>query len=204
MYKPETLTANECELILAELSKERHEKVKGWKCYRNTAIVLLMLDAGLRVGEVCKLRIEDLMIAGCPVSAVNLKGGLAEKGCTRIVPVTLRIQTALHDMWTSQWHKYPAQTVFYAFYDRDPWRHITERQIQRVCWQAGKVAIGRTINPHIFRHTFATRLMRLTNIRIVQQLLGHKHIASTQIYTHPGADDLQAAIGALDGYIQEK
>lgn len=57
----------------------------------------------------------------------------------------------------------------------------------------------------MLRHTFATRLMQKTNIRVVQQLLGHKSLSSTQVYTHPNADDLQKAIENLnENATQEK
>jgi integrase/recombinase XerC len=51
----------------------------------------------------------------------------------------------------------------------------------------------------MLRHTFATNLMRTTNARVVQQLLGHKNLSSTQIYTHPNQQDLKKAIDSLPG-----
>ncbi|GAH96402.1 unnamed protein product, partial [marine sediment metagenome] len=56
----------------------------------------------------------------------------------------------------------------------------------------------REIHPHILRHTFATRLMSKTSMRVVQELLGHKNLSSTQIYTHPNNADLQEAIDSLN------
>ncbi|GAH73030.1 unnamed protein product [marine sediment metagenome] len=58
-------------------------------------------------------------------------------------------------------------------------------------------SLGRPVHPHILRHTFASRLMRTTNARIVQELLGHQHLSTTQIYTHPNQDDLKKAIEQL-------
>ncbi len=86
----------------------------------------------------------------------------------------------------------------YAFYPDSPTHHITPRTIQRIIKKASFQAFGREIHPHVLRHTFASRLMRTTNIRIVQQLLGHKSIQSTQIYTHPNHDDLTTAIKSLE------
>ncbi len=200
MKKPETLSQNESERVLIHLRGDEIERKKGWKHRRNYCLAVIMLDSGLRVGEVCKLRICDLIFQGQPVNVIDCRSGIAEKGCNRIVPVSNRIKEALDDMNRRLWAGFGDTTELYAFYDRDPWRHITERQIQRIMYEAGKASINRNINPHIFRHTFATRLMRITNIRVVQQLLGHKHIASTQVYTHPAADDLTAAINALDQF----
>ncbi|GAH69734.1 unnamed protein product, partial [marine sediment metagenome] len=54
-------------------------------------------------------------------------------------------------------------------------------------------------HPHMLRHTFASKLMRVTSMRTVQELLGHSSITSTQIYTHPNEDDKKKAIKGLDG-----
>jgi len=50
------------------------------------------------------------------------------------------------------------------------------------------------LTPHSFRHSFATRLLRVSNIRITQLALGHKSITSTAIYTHPTLDEIEIAM----------
>ena len=85
-----------------------------------------------------------------------------------------------------------------SFYATDTQRPITTRQVERIILTASMKALNRPIHPHVLRHTFASRLMKRTNIRVVQQLLGHTSITSTQIYTHPDSDDLQKAINDID------
>lgn len=72
----------------------------------------------------------------------------------------------------------------------------TRRYIQRTIKEASLRAIGRPIRPHTLRHTFATRLLGETNLRVVQIALGHRSIRSTEIYTHPHLRDLRSGMNA--------
>jgi len=194
---PETLTVEESEKLLDELLQKTITGWSAWRNLRNYTIALFMLDAGLRVGEVCRLYVSDLIIAGIPVRALNVSERIAEKRCTRIVPLTPRLIDALTKIQTLLWSAFDNEKCPYAFFNQNKLEHLTTRQIQRIIGAASVRAFNRYIHPHILRHTFATRLMRVTNSSVVQQLLGHKHITSTQVYTHPNGDDCKKAIDGL-------
>lgn len=161
-------------------------------------MMLLMLDSGLRVGEVVQLRIPDLIYNVQPAKAVLITADAAKNNIERTVPLSARTMTAIEAM-IPRWSRFiDAPPPHYAFYTHYPDIPLTTRQVERIIRKAGLLGLNRPIHPHMLRHTFATRLMKITNIRVVQALLGHTHIGSTQIYTHPDADDLQNAIDQLN------
>ena len=195
---PKTLTPPECHaLVEALLFKDGTDKQQS-RGIRNATLGLCMLDAGLRVGEVCRLHRSDLWFNSGPVTSIVVGAGIAEKACERQVPITHRLSEALKVMdhyWWSELRDVPDPP---AFYGRDHSRPLTTRQVERIIGAAAYKALGRSICPHLLRHTFASRLTRKTNTRNVQTLLGHKHLSSTQIYMHPNQQDLVEAIRTLD------
>jgi integrase/recombinase XerD len=195
---PETLTIEESEKLLTQLKMQEKNRWFGWKSLRNYAMTLLMLDAGLRVGEVVILKIPSLIINGDPVSALDLTGNHAEKKCERLVPLSDRLKKALSDCQSLIWKENVDPLEAWVFFDTDTRKHITTRQVQRIIGKASLTAFGRAIHPHVLRHTFATRLMRVTNQKVVQQLLGHKHSSSTEVYMHPNGDDCKKAIEKMN------
>lgn len=195
---PETLTVEESEKLLAELRCESASGWSAWKNLRNYTMALLMLDAGLRVGEVIRITVRQLIIGNVPISALDVGEGLAEKKCERIVPCSAKLSDGLKKMWEVVWSVRPECQNLYAFFDNDARRHITTRQVQRLIGAASVRAFGRWIHPHVLRHTFATRLMRITSVPVVQQLLGHANLSSTQVYMHPNGDDCKKAIDKMN------
>lgn len=194
---PRTLTANEQLLLLSAFEKGIGTARKRRRAIRNYAMVVLMLDAGLRVGELVKLRIKDLVFDGKPVNNLVMNAEITKNHVERIIPLSERAKSALGDM-LCYWWVLPVQVGSrWAFYGSVCGIDLTPRQVERIVRAAAIRAFGRPIHPHILRHTFATRLMRVTDMRTVQQLLGHKSITSTQVYTHPNGDDLKTAIDAL-------
>ena len=205
---PETLTTQEAENLLDKLWGDVKDQIPHSRNLRNYTMALLMLDAGLRVGEVCKLEIRDLVFNGEPVKSVTIRPAISKTKTERTVPLSQRLQDALKLMIT----KLPnvgvipgTRPFFYRKYTeiepgetpKDLMKPITPRQVQRIIADASFAAFGRKIHPHVLRHTFATRLMRVANTRVVQALLGHKSINSTQIYMNPNGDDLKAAVEAV-------
>jgi len=165
---------------------------------RNYLIGCLMLEAGLRVGEVVKLEMWDLYFKGLPVKNLVIRQLVAKNHKERTIPVSTRLSNALSEYRSSSgWFDdmNPGHKAFTVFLSNKP---ISTRQVERCLRSAGLAAFNRPVNPHMLRHTFASKLMRVTDMRTVQELLGHSNISTTQIYTHPNEDDKKKAIGNMD------
>lgn len=195
---PPTLTIMESNALLDELLRVTGTKRQKMLGVRNYLIGLLMLDAGLRVGEVVKLHVDELYFDPEPVHTLILSERVTKNHIERTVPASQRIRHAITSMqnhWWSNRDDYDTVHAFRCFRYSNP---LTTRQVERIIRRAAIESIGRPIHPHVLRHTFASRLMRTVNIRIVQVLLGHKEVTTTQIYTHPNEDDKRKAIDSLD------
>jgi site-specific recombinase XerD len=191
---PETLTFEESEKLLSQILLEETPLLSRWKCKRDYTMTLLMLDAGLRVGEVRRATVTKLIIVGNPVTALDIDESWAEKKCKRIVPCSERLKKSLKEMFDIVWTARPELQTGYAFFNHDATKPITTRQIQRIIGSASQQAFGREIHPHTLRHTFATNLLQVTDIKTVQYLLGHKNMSSTQVYTHTNGETCKKAI----------
>jgi len=161
-------------------------------------IVLLMLDAGLRVGEVIQLTVGDLHVLGSPVGMIHLRPETTKTKTERSIPVTVRLHDSIQEMFLNIWQPFGYKPWYRAFANADNDWCLSSRRIQQMTKTAGIITISRPVHPHMLRHTFATRLMSKCSIRVVQQLLGHASLSSTQVYTHPNTQDLQMAIDSLN------
>lgn len=191
------LTPGEIDDLLQWLRTGKGHYVEQHDYARNLLITLLMLDAGLRVGEVVKLKVYDLYFGDHAVATLIVRAAIAKRGIERTIPMSERLQLTCETMHQQNHYWKNAKCTDWAFCNYNTGRHITERCIQMMIAGASMQAFMRRIHPHVLRHTFATRLMQKTNIRVVQQLLGHASISSTQIYTHPNSKDLSEAINAI-------
>lgn len=194
---PATLTYDEYEKLLNQLSIPSGQSRTNCKSIRNFLMTLLMLEAGLRVGEVVNLKIRDLYFQNEPVNTLRIRKEITKGDSERLLPLTDRICSAIAKMKRTWWTQALVPTFGFAFFTKDPHKPLTTRQAERILSSAGTASIGRPVRPHMLRHTFASRLMRQVNASVVQQLLGHKSLTSTQIYCHPNGDDLRNAINKL-------
>lgn len=194
---PKTLTVTECHQLLDALLCRNAPHKSFLKGIRNYTMALLMLDAGLRVGEVVQLRVHDLFRFGKPVNSLYIRAEIAKNKKERIVPLSGRLYSAVTTLAKDFWDWRDLKGSTDPVYETMPAWIITTRQVERIICDAAMKSIGRPVHPHILRHTFATRVERKAGIRITQELLGHKNLASTQIYTHPNQDDLKKAIRGI-------
>jgi len=194
----DVITVLEAEKLLRQLLDPFNSSPLKVAGFRDVLMGLLMLDAGLRVSEVSGLLQSDLFFDGWPRKALEVRPEIAKRGEGRVIPLSSRLQTAIKSCHVNFWLPGGRTRMECAFFRGESTKPLSTRQIQRIIKKASRDSIGREIHPHVLRHTFATRLMRTCSIRIVQQLLGHKNLSSTQIYTHPNGQDLENAINGME------
>jgi len=164
---------------------------------KDRLLVLLCLEAGLRIGEASQLLQTTLYRNGQPLELITLPPEICKRSRPRAIPTSNRLKEAIQQALDHYWLTLPCALSPYAFPRPNSTTHLTTRQLYNTIIKLGAIHLNMHLNPHLLRHTFATNLMRLCDIRTVQVLLGHKHISSTQIYTHPNSVDLKAAIDKL-------
>lgn len=198
MIGPETITEAEINAILNQFLFKGDTPLKRHKKTRNYLMFTLMLDAGLRISELLFLTINDLYLDNEPRHSLLIPDYATKNKTTRIIPLSSRIQNAIQYAHRGLWTEHDREINAFAFAGRNSTRPLTARQVENIVSTVSSKAIGRHIHPHVLRHTFASRLMRTCNARVVQALLGHKLLSSTQIYTHPNQDDMKKAIDSVE------
>lgn len=194
----QTLNITETQKLLNYILTRTKTSKQFGRAIRNYLATCLMLEAGLRVGEVVALEFSDILFAGQPVTSIVVRPEIAKNHQERIIPVSTRLADAITEYCKVVFRNKPADIDPTAWV---PYPHViplTTRQLERIIRSSAMAALGFPIHPHTLRHTFATRLMRQVDTRIVQQLLGHSSITSTQIYTHPNSEDLHNAIQKVE------
>lgn len=173
------------QLLAVMHSRCEQEKGKEKLCWhtirvRNLAIVELLFMTGIRISELCDLRQED----------INLTEGIIRvygKGAKeRVIPIGNQEVLALLREYDECIQRENRQYFFLNRYGE--W--VSPQAIRLMIKKNVKTAkIQMHITPHMFRHSFATLLLEQdVDIRIIQNLLGHSSIVTTQIYTHVAAE----------------
>ena len=183
---------------IATVTSEQAEKlISGCKNPYSKILILFMLDAGLRVGELVQLKWSDILINGVIVSNLVIRPETSKFKQSRTLPLSTRLRAAIAVMQPTALAMLRQLPDIYIFHTKNLTSHCTVRAIQIWLQKLSMKTCQVHIHPHQLRHTFATRLMQVTSMRVVQQLLGHSSIATTQIYTHPNTNDLESAIKSL-------
>jgi len=158
---------------------------------RDVAILELLYSCGLRVSELCGLKVQDL---DAPEAVVRVLGKGRKE---RMVPVGSHALRAMESYWLSLGKRpEPEQPVFWRAQD-DP-RPLPPRTFQhRLKGHLMAAGLDPMITPHKLRHSFATHLLDAgADLRSVQEMLGHAQLATTQVYTHVTTDRLRRAYDA--------
>ena len=196
MSIPKTLTSDQCRALLVQLMRNHTTETQMRKCIRNSAMALVMLETGIRVGELCALCVDDLWFAGEPVESLVVRKEIAKNKHERQIPISSILSKTISNLEMSLWGPNDFSPSDFAFSSGANGKPLTTRTVERIISAAGSAALHLEVTPHMLRHTFASRMMRKTNARIVQALLGHSSLQSTQIYMHPNLEDLKNAINS--------
>jgi len=177
------------------LSKEEVAKILS-SVYnlKHKAILMLTYSAGLRVGELIRLRPEDIDSKRMLIHVKCAKG--------RKDRYSLLSNATLKTL-REYWQQYKPLKLLFPGPDKE--RHITIRTAQRVfevaCERAG---VKKQVTIHSLRHSFATHLLENgIDLRYIQELLGHKSSKTTEIYTHVSNRDFMRIRNPLDQILQE-
>jgi len=191
---PQVASAVEIAQMEAYLIRPQRTEAAIRRRIRNACMYYLMIDAGLRVGELSLLRRSCVFVFDTVATAIVIPPDITKTKRERTIPMSTKVRYWVQQMNLMIWSQDGAGVADFAFYGSHPTRPLSTRQIENLIAHISLMSIKRKLTPHMLRHTFATRLMRRVNIRVVQTLLGHKSISSTQIYTHPSYEDLDNAI----------
>ncbi|APS00903.1 site-specific tyrosine recombinase XerD [Pajaroellobacter abortibovis] len=177
---PHVLSQNEVMRLLASpnLTTDRGQ--------RDAAMIQLMYASGLRVSELCALRVSDLDLQS---GVVLLSGKGGKKRLIPIGEVALQHINIYLEQIRPRYAK-PNETVLFLSPRGRAWtRQGFWKLVRRYARAAG---IQSPLSPHQLRHSFATHLLRGgADLRSVQTMLGHADLGTTEIYTHIASDHLQ-------------
>ncbi|MEY2958509.1 MAG: tyrosine recombinase XerC [Actinomycetota bacterium] len=155
----------------------------AWRRCRDDAVLEVLYGSGLRVAELCGLRVGDLDLDR---SAITVWGKGAKE---RRVPLSDPAVAALRS-WLTVRVDVVAPESGDAVFGNERGRPLTPRDVRRILDRRSP----RPTHPHALRHTFATHLLDGgADLRAVQELLGHADVATTQRYTHVSRERLRAA-----------
>ena len=173
-HLPETLNEQEVSSILKAVDVDR---LLG---RRDLAILELFYASGLRLSELCNARLENMDLDEGFIRVTG-KGNK-----TRIVPVGGKAREALRNYLKNERPELvKSKTSSWVFLSVRGGSLSPERVRELVKQRARNAGIEKNVYPHLLRHSFATHLLQNgADLRVIQDMLGHADIATTQIYTH--------------------
>lgn len=185
---PKFLTNNEIENILTNI------KIETPSGYRNRVILELLWVSGMRISELSGLNFENLNLEQNEIKVY----GKGAKERIVLIPEKTKVflQNYIENVYNlvSTTQKSPTSPVFVNY---NGFRLQNQSIRKALKATVDKIQLPKHVTPHIFRHSFATKMLEKgADLRVVQELLGHASIANTQIYTHVSMQRLQSVYGA--------
>lgn len=172
---PSVLTKEEVSALINSADNEK-----------SRLIISMLYSAGLRVSELVNLKVGDINLTD--------KTGWVRKGKgskDRIFMISENLGKDMQAYLEGRDNKY-------IFSKEEP---LTTRNIQKIIYGTRtRAGIQKKVTPHTLRHSFATHLLEQgTDIRVIQQMLGHSSLSTTQVYTHVSNDQIRKVANPLDG-----
>jgi len=182
-YLPDVLSEEEVAAVIESVD------TCSWQGKRDRAVLEVLYGCGLRVSEAAGLRI----------SALYLKEGfiriIGKGNKERLIPLGDMAKDALEDYLDVRPAAADRASEDIVFLNRFASRTTRISLFKMIKKQALAAGVTKSISPHTFRHSFATHLIeRGADLRIVQEMLGHQSIATTEIYTHVDNSTWQSEI----------
>jgi site-specific recombinase XerD len=161
-------------------------------CYRDVAVLETIYSCGLRVSELCGLRAEDI---DWSQQLVRVRGKGRKE---RLVPIGASALKAIENYWSLLRSRKPSgSSPIFLTEKKSPAPiapHVLQSRLKKHLATAG---LDPGLTPHKLRHSYATHLLDAgADLRSVQELLGHAHLVTTQVYTHLTTDRLKRVYDA--------
>ena len=182
-YLPDVLSIEEIDAMI------RSTDCSTWQGKRDKAILETLYGCGLRVSEAVELKISDLYL---DEGFIKVRG---KGGKERLIPIGELASDAIVTYMEDRPVPAEAAADDILFLNRFGKRLSRISMFKMVKKQALLVDIRKEISPHTFRHSFATHMLENgADLRVVQELLGHESIVTTEIYTHIDSETWQREI----------
>jgi integrase/recombinase XerD len=181
---PKALTQSQVMALLSASGPEPDDETADVLRLRNRAILELMYSSGCRVSEVAQLDLDEMVQGGW----VRIRGKGSKE---RLVPVGSFAQRAIDAYLIRSRPLLSAKAGGPALFLNQRGSRLSRQSIWEIIQSAGE-GCGLSVSPHSLRHSFATHLIEGgADVRVVQELLGHASVATTQIYTLVTIDTLR-------------
>ena len=175
---PRVLDARELDVLLGSDppagQPDPRESEPEWRVRRDDAVLEILYGSGLRVSELCDADVDAVDRAAAAITVWG-KGGRERR-----VPLSDPAVDAV-DAWLRLRRDVVGQEAGSALFGNERGKRLTPRDVRRIIDRRA----ARPTHPHALRHSFATHLLEAgSDIRTVQELLGHRDVATTMLYTH--------------------
>ena len=178
LHLPPVLSKSEVEQLIQATSRAHHR-----------LLLMTIYSAGLRLGDTLALTPNCIDSSRMLIHVRQGKGKV-----DRLVPLSSLLLEALRQYWRTHGRR------DWLFPGRDPTRPLSDGAVQSMTRRArNRAGITKHVTPHTLRHSFATHMLEAGHdLRVIQRILGHRHLVTTLRYAHLGDTQVLSAVSPLD------